>query len=106
VDEETKNERIDQMERGQEVWHNGYNGPRKVVFVDKYDDKALVLFHDKPEVVDLKDMFALRSQCYRAAANAKQAEALRAMQQATEWFANADSCETVEQNMNLEKESP
>jgi hypothetical protein len=90
------------MISNQEVWHTGYNCPRSVLFIELYPqshgkDKAVVTFHGVPEVVDAFDLHETRAACYGDAGNRKQAAALLAMQQATEWFANADKVETEEQ---------
>jgi hypothetical protein len=89
------------MNTKQEIWHVGYNGPKAVQFIELFPqpnakDKAVILFHGVPEVVDAADLYESRAACYRDAGNRKQATALQAMQQATEWFANADKVESEE----------
>jgi hypothetical protein len=89
------------MNTKQEIWHVGYNGPRSVQFIELFPqpnvkDRAVILFHGVPEVVDAADLHESRAACYREAGNRKQAIAFQAMQQATEWFASADKVESEE----------
>lgn len=63
----------------QKVWHLGYNGPRQCILVtiienkfNKEKDKAVILFHGSPEVVNEKDIFSSKRECYLFAAKVQQ----------------------------------
>lgn len=90
------------MKSGDEVWHLGYNGPRTVEFVELFPyphnyeptkDKAVVLFHGVPEVVDAKDLYDNRAACYRTAAVVAQQSASTFMAKASEYLTAADKSE-------------
>lgn len=68
---------VDKIVRGTDVWLDGHDGPRKVVFVEAFpirqrditvpqDAKCVVLFHDNPEIVSAASVFVTEWECCRA----------------------------------------
>lgn len=97
-------ERVNDMNsinRGVEMWHLGYNGPRTVEYVESFPppngpmtigenkNKTVVLFHGVPEVVDEKDLFDNAEDCYATAASKAMSAASDAMVRAADYQGKA-----------------
>lgn len=76
---------------GSDVWVNTFYGPRGGVLKFSWEEKkkALIEFSDSPELVGLEDCFLSERDCYAAAADKKQREAMAAMQKASEYSRKA-----------------
>jgi hypothetical protein len=76
---------------GQEVWVIAWDGPQKASFVKEYRraKKALIESGEIPQLVEMANVFADRTDCYRQAAAKENDAAMTAMKRSLEYLQRA-----------------
>lgn len=79
------------LNQGDEIWVLSFYGPGRGVFQMSWPklDKVLLEFNGAPEIVEMKNCFLSERDCYAAAAEKKQREAMAAMEQSLKYSAKA-----------------
>jgi hypothetical protein len=92
---------VNSINRGVEMWHLGYNGPRTVEYIESFPppngpmvagdnkNKTVVLFHGVPEVVEDSELYDNAADCYMAAASLEMSKASDAMVRAADYQGRA-----------------
>jgi len=90
------------LNRGDEVWCLGYNGPKTAVFVESFPpaigpmkvgenkNVSVVLFNGNPELAKDSELYETKSACYSAAADRALKSSISEMRKAVEYREQAE----------------